>query len=402
MKLKSSEPFWLVKNGIISSYPSVKQDLETDILIVGGGITGSLIAHQCIQDGYKVVLCDRREIAHGSTSASTSMLQYEIDTPLYRLIEMIGEEGAVTSYQACFEAIGRLGEIAASIRSHCGFEAKQSLYFAAFKKDLPWLEQEFEARLKYGFPVHWLSEEVILSEYGMHKAFGGILSEQGASVDIFTLTHDLLRYNIKKGLEVYDQTDIVTVKYKRNGIEALTEFGNKIKAKKIIYCNGFESTELIKESFVRLLSTYAIVGECFEGDEGQHLKDTLFWNTADPYLYMRTTDDNRLLLGGGDEDFVNAQKRDHLINVKEQYLKKQLGRLLPDYEMRTDFAWAGAFGATKDGLPYIGPHPDFKNAFFVLGFGGNGITFSVTGMQMLSDYLQGKHHPLNYYFRFRR
>lgn len=402
MKLKSSEPFWLVKNGIIASYPSVKQDLETDILIVGGGITGSLIAHQCIQDGYRVILTDRREIAHGSTSASTSMLQYEIDTPLYRLIDMIGEEGAVTSYQACFEAIGHLGEIAASIRSHCGFEAKQSLYFAAFKKDLPWLEQEFEARHKYGFPVHWLSEEVILSEYEMHHAYGGILSEQGASVDIFRLTHDLLQHNIAKGLQVYDQTNIEEVRYKRNGIEARTEYGTKIKARKIVYCNGYESTETIKESFVRLLSTYALVGECFEADEGNTLKDTLFWNTADPYLYMRTTDDNRLLIGGGDEDFVNAQKRDHLIPAKEAKLRKQLERLMPDYELRTDFTWAGTFGATKDGLPYIGTHPDFKNAYFVLGFGGNGITFSVTGMKMLSAYLKGQHHPLNHFFRFRR
>lgn len=402
MKLKSSEPFWLVKNGIIQSYPSLKHDLETDILIVGGGITGSLIAHQCIQDGYRTVLTDRREIAHGSTSASTSMLQYEIDTPLYRLIEEIGEEGAVTSYQSCFEAIGRLGELVASIRSNSGFEAKQSLYFAAYKKDVSWLRQEYLARHRYGFPVHWLSAETIAEEYGLQHTYGGILSDQGASIDVFRLTHDLLRYNHQKGLEVYDQTNIDSVRHRRHGIEALTEYGNKIKAKKIIYCNGYESTELIKESFVRLLSTYALVGECFENEEGKLLEDTLFWNTADPYIYMRTTDDKRLLIGGGDEDFVNAVKRDHLIPVKERRLKKQLEKLLPDYPLRTDFTWAGTFGATKDGLPYIGPHRRFKHAYFVLGFGGNGIAFSVVGMQMLSDFLKGQHHPLSYYFRFGR
>src|SRR3546814_1390574 len=79
MKLTSYEPFWLIKNGIIESYPSLKENLKTDILIVGGGITGSLIAHQCIADGYNTILIDKREIAHGSTSATTSMLQYEID-----------------------------------------------------------------------------------------------------------------------------------------------------------------------------------------------------------------------------------------------------------------------------------------------------------------------------------
>src|SRR5690606_24187169 len=88
MDLKSNEPFWLVKNGIINSYPSLREDTDCDIPIVGGGITGSLIAHQCMEDGYKTLLIDKREIANGSSSATTSMLQYEIDTPLYELIKM--------------------------------------------------------------------------------------------------------------------------------------------------------------------------------------------------------------------------------------------------------------------------------------------------------------------------
>src|SRR5690554_6570644 len=85
MDLKSNEPFWLIKNGAIRSYPSLRNNLECDVLIVGGGITGSLIAHQCIKDGYNTILIDKREIANGSSSATTSMLQYEIDTPLYEL-----------------------------------------------------------------------------------------------------------------------------------------------------------------------------------------------------------------------------------------------------------------------------------------------------------------------------
>src|SRR5690606_18489360 len=137
MTLTSNEPFWLIKNGLLNSFSSLGSDLQTDIVIVGGGITGSLIAHQCIADGYKVALLDRREIGNGSTSATTSMLQYEIDIPLYKLIDMIGEEAAVRSYKACGQSIGQLGKLAAKINSGCGFDKKKSLYFAAFKKDVP-------------------------------------------------------------------------------------------------------------------------------------------------------------------------------------------------------------------------------------------------------------------------
>ena len=99
---------------------------------------------------------------------------------------------------------------------------------------------------------------------------------------------------------------------------------------------------------------------------------------------------------------MNAEKRDSLLHEKEQKLVKKLSKYLPENDFRTDFVWAGTFGETKDGLPYIGEHPDFPSAYFVLGFGGNGITFSVIGMEMVSDFLKGKKHELTEYFRFRR
>ncbi|WDF47061.1 FAD-binding oxidoreductase [Chryseobacterium sp. KACC 21268] len=401
MKLKSPEPFWLVKDGIKHSYPSLRENIETEILIIGGGITGSFLAHQMIKDGFETVLVDRREIGNGSTSATTSMLQYEIDVPLFELSEMIGKEGAEKAYWACYDSIDTLGKVAKQIKSECGFKKKESLYFAAFKKDVPNLKKEFEARKAAKFPVKWLSSEEISKQFKIENTFGGILSEQGGSIDAFCLAHDILHYNYKKGLQVFDKTDIIKFDHKKNSVTATTEFGNKIKAKKVIFCNGFESTEIIKDDFVNLLSTYAIVGEQNEKNH-QELNDLLVWNTAEPYIYMRTTDDNRVLIGGEDEEFVNATKRDSLLIDKEQKLVKKLNKYLPENDFRTDFVWAGTFGETKDGLPYIGEHPDFPSAYFVLGFGGNGITFSVIGMEMASQFLKGKKHELSKYFKFRR
>ena len=405
MKLKSSEPFWLVKNGLLDSYPSLREDKKVDILIVGAGITGSLIAHQCMEDGYQTMVIDKREVANGSTSATTAMLQYEIDTPLYKLIGQIGEKGAVESYRACYKAIDTLGSIAEQIGSDSDFQKKASLYFAAFKKDVSGLQQEFAARKACGFDVAWLSSDAILKKYRIDHTKGGICSQQGGSIDAFRFTHDVLRFNTGRGLAVYDKTDIKKVKYGSRGVEVQTGFGNIIKARRIIYCNGYESVDIIKDKFVKLLSTYAIVGERFKGDQSD-LQNLLVWNTANPYIYMRTTADNRILIGGGDEPFLNTARRDALLDQKRLYLEKQLMKLLPasDFrrEFRTDFVWAGTFGETKDGLPYIGRHPDFPGTYFVLGFGGNGITFSVAAMEMVSNMLQGKRHLLETYFRFRR
>src|SRR5688572_22297364 len=99
MKLRSKETYWLLKNGLIASYPSLQKNISCEVLIIGGGITGSLMAYQLSQEGYKTVLIDKRDIAMGSTCATTAMLQYEIDEPMYSLIAKVGENAAVDSYR---------------------------------------------------------------------------------------------------------------------------------------------------------------------------------------------------------------------------------------------------------------------------------------------------------------
>ncbi|MDR6403728.1 MULTISPECIES: FAD-binding oxidoreductase [Chryseobacterium] len=401
MNLKSNEPFWLLKNGLIASYPSLKSNEECDVLIVGGGITGSLIAHQMVAEGYKTILIDKREICNGSTSATTSMLQYEIDIPLFDLIEKIGKKGAVRSYKACSDAIDKIEKLSEKIKSNSGFKRKKSLYFASGKKDSKWLKKEFEIRKSAGFDVKWLESEEIVEQFGFENTFGGILSKQGASIDAFKFSHELFKLNIKKGLRIFDKTEMVNIEYHKGYNLVSTDQGYQIKAKKIIYCIGYESKTLIKENFVNLKSTYAAVSE-IDKTKFKNITSTLVWNTDKPYMYMRTTDDGRLLIGGGDEDFYNAEKRDAILNKKEKEILKNLKKIKPDYKFYTDFVWAGTFGETKDGLPYIGEHEKFKNSYFVLGFGGNGITFSVTGMEMASLFMQGKKHPLSRYFKFGR
>jgi glycine/D-amino acid oxidase-like deaminating enzyme len=275
------------------------------------------------------------------------------------------------------------------------------LYFASKKKDAEWLKKEYQARKENGFEVQWLGEKQILKKFEFENTYGGILSRQGASIDAFQFAHELFMYNVKKGLKIFDKTEMVKVEEHKGFNLVTVDSGYQIKAKKIIYCIGYESKNLLKENFVNLKSTYAVVSE-IDKDKFKNISNTLVWNTDDPYLYMRTTDDERMLIGGGDEDFYDAEKRDDLLNKKEKEILKNLKKIKPDYHFYPDFVWAGTFGETKDGLPYIGEHKKLRNSYFVLGFGGNGITFSVTGMTMASLFMKNKKHPLSRYFKFGR
>ncbi len=132
------------------------------------------------------------------------------------------------------------------------------------------------------------------------------------------------------------------------------------------------------------------------------LSGTLVWDTADPYLYLRTTDDGRVLVGGEDDDFKDTIQQQNIKEKKSVLLQRKLKKMMPNVDFVEDISWGGVFGTTKDGLPYIGASPEYKNCLWCLGFGGNGITFSAQGMKIIPDLLMGKQNKLSQYYRFGR
>lgn len=400
MRLRTLESFWLLKNGLLYSYPSLQKNLSTEIVIIGGGITGALTSYALMRAGYTVTLLDKRDIGQGSTSATTSMLQYEIDVPLYQLATMIGEENATLCYRSGIKAIDNIEKIIGEEKINCGFEKKRSLFIAHDKKSCQWLQQEYDIRNKHRLGVQWLQKEEAGKRYGINCT-GAILSDSAASVDAYKLAHELIQLNVKKGMEVFDQTEIEKFDFEKEQPVIYTKDGHTVTCNKIVFCTGFETTQMLKEKIADLFYTYACVSE--QGIAiNKNLSDILVWNTEQPYLYMRTTDDGRLLIGGEDSsnNFSFFQQRTKESKAKK--LMKKLQTVLPGVPFIEDFNWGGTFGSTKDGLPYIGASPEYNNALFVLGFGGNGITFSIQAMDIIPDLLKGRENKLAELYRFGR
>ena len=400
MRLRTFESFWLLKNGLLYTYPSVQKNIKTEILVIGGGITGALISHALIENGFEVTLIDKRDIGQGSTSATTSMLQYEIDEKLVDLSKKIGSVGAEMCYKAGINAIHKLEKLIKQNNIECGFMKKKSLYVAHNNGSVKKLKEEFKARNELNLGVEWLSATEIKKRYKL-VSFGGILSNVAASIDAYKLTHELIAYNVKRGMNVYDQTTIESINVDNKFPLIKTDTGNAIRCKKVIFCNGFESTKLIKEKIADLIYTYAIVSEqSITIPKG--LNDLLIWNTANPYLYLRTTDDGRLLVGGEDDVFKDTILQQEIKEKKSKVLQKKIKKLIPTINFIEDISWGGVFGTTKDGLPYIGESPEYKNCLWCLGFGGNGITFSIQGMDIIVDMLNNKSNSLSKYYCFGR
>lgn len=400
MNLTSSHPFWSVNNGLPANYPSLRRDVSCDVVVVGGGITGALAAAHLAEAGVKTLLIDKRDIGTGSTSASTALLQYEIDVPLRELIKKIGPAAAIRSYQLCREAIGKLERLVARLKIDCDFERKPSLFLARHQREVPELREEFQLRRDMGIDLEFCDAAAIRTRFPFSRP-AALYSKDGAQVDPHRLTHGLLVAAKRAGLEVCDRTEMARLEPTRRGVRITTQHGFHITARRAVIAAGFESKALLKGEAGTLRSTYALISEPLPDISGWH-RECLIWESGTPYLYMRTTAEGRVIVGGEDDNFVNAKRRDALISQRTRTLVKKFSRLFPKLPLEVAYAWAGTFGTTKDGLAYIGVNPRFMHAYFALGYGGNGITFSLIAAEIIRDHFLARKNRDARLFRFGR
>lgn len=400
MHLTSSHPFWSVANGLINSYPALESDKRCDALVAGGGISGALIAFHLAQAGIDTVLIDRRDIGTGSTCASTALLQYEIDVPLCELQEMIGKRDAGRAYLLCHGAIEKLAALAEKYAPESGFRMMPSLFLARFRREERMFRREYELRKELGINLQYWGPEQIRKHYPFERP-AALFSENGAQVDPHRLTHALLAAAERMGLRIHDRTTMQKTAVSKRHITVTTDRDYRIQARHLIIATGFEAKILLGRDAGKLKSTYALISEPMNAIPGWFRK-SLIWESGSPYLYLRTTPEGRIIVGGEDEEFVNPKRRDKLISKKSKILVRKFQALFPDIDLQVAYEWAGTFGETGDGLAYIGPHSRFPKTSFALGYGGNGITYSIIAAEIVRDHFLGKSNPDARLFRFGR
>jgi len=397
MDLKSGFPYWLLKNELPSSHPSLKKNHSCNVLIIGGGISGVLAAYHLYNAGYQVTVVDRRHFGTGSTCASTALIQYETDEHLSNLIERFGVERATRCYQLTFDAVKGLGAIIKKHKIECEYKKRPSLYLASYVRDRVKVMKEYESRINSGFDLEFWDRRQIESKFGF-TASAALWSEFGAELDAFELTNALIKFLSRKGVSFYEGTEIVNVSHVRQKFVATTSTGLKIKAHHVVITGGYESESFLGKKISKLNSTYAVVSEPVAHSQLWY-RSCLIWESARPYLYMRTTPDNRIIIGGKDEPFYNPDKRDKLLTTKCKALTTEFEKKFPLIPFTPDFKWTGTFAETNDSLPYI----DKRNGlFFVMGFGGNGITYSQMAGPLLVDLIGNHKNPDLGLFTFKR
>jgi len=388
--LRTGRPLWADSPGQHLRVRELDAPVEVDVVVVGAGISGAFMAHALAGD-FSVAVVDRRGPVLGSTLASTAMLQWELDLPLRTLGERIGAPNAARVYRRSREAVDDLMAIVRSERIVCGLKPKSSLYLAGDAYGARALKDEAERRDALGLRSTFLNHAALGERFGIDRT-GAVLSDGSASADPARLAAGLLRRAIARGATLFAPVEVTGVLQGLDHVSLVTDAGVEVRARHVVFCCGYEFPKGVPTDGAQIISTWAIASQPVASPPAW-LGRSLVWEASDPYLYLRMTQDGRVIAGGEDEVSATRHADPDAIAPKARAIVQKLERLIPQLDIDVDYAWAGAFGQSATSMPLIGPIPGMARGYAVMGFGGNGITYSVIASQIVGAAIRGRRDP---------
>ncbi|MEK1887625.1 MAG: FAD-dependent oxidoreductase [Phyllobacterium sp.] len=395
--LRTGQPIWLARRAPRIETNLVLEDMRTDVVIVGAGISGALIAESLSEAGFSVCIFDRRKPVTGSTPASTALLQFEIDTPLHHLSRKIGGD-AERAWRRSKLAVDVLRERTRRLAIGCEMEDRDSLYIAGDLLDRKGLDKELSARRRAGFETRLLDRKELKAEFNIDRE-AALMSFDNIEANPRKLAVGYLNVAIERGAKVFAPAEIVAVEPAERSVTAMTQAGQTIRCNHLIFATGYEIPKRVPQKGHSIISTWVVA--TVPQKQMAWPQRCLIWEASDPYLYMRTTADGRIIVGGEDEAFEDEEKRDRKLPAKTKAILAKLKKLFPSVTAEADYAWTGSFGASATGLPSIGAVPGMNRCYAVLGYGGNGITFSMVAAQIIRGRITGTGDPDEDLFAFK-
>ncbi|MBQ3192087.1 MAG: FAD-dependent oxidoreductase [Oscillospiraceae bacterium] len=354
------ESLWRKEN-TPAEFPRLAGSVKTDILIIGGGLTGILCAWFLDQLGADYLLIEAKTIGSGTTGNTTGKITSQHGLIYGRLLKQFGQERARLYWQANEAAIRQYRALAEKIP--CDFQEKPNYVYAC--SDLRALETEWDALQKLNIPGSFRREtELPFSVAGAIRFSGQGQFHPGK-----------LLAGLAPGLKIYAHTRALGWE---DG-EVVTD-GSRIRARRIITATHFPIWNKHGAYFLKLYQqrSYLLALESGMPLEGMYLsqeKNGLTLRTAGDYL----------LLGGGSH---RTGKKGGGWTVPEQAAVQYF----PQGKIR--YRWAAQDCMSLDGIPYIGPYSRRTPQLYVAtGFNKWGMTSAMISAMLLTDLLQGKDNP---------
>jgi glycine/D-amino acid oxidase-like deaminating enzyme/nitrite reductase/ring-hydroxylating ferredoxin subunit len=388
----SARPIWVEEN--LPGFPRLEADVEVDVVVVGGGITGITTAYLLRKEGVRVALIERERMACADTARTTAHLTFVTDQRLHRLVKQLGKDGARAFWEAGAASIDQIWQNSQDTGADCDFRWVPGYLHepvhATGREGTGGLDEDAALASEFGLDARLLVAVPCAHERGLRFA-------HQAKFHPRKYLAALLKAIPGGGSHVFENTAFEEVSEKpfavrANGHSIYCDYvvlatHNPLMGEKGALASALFQTKLA------LYTSYALGAQLPRGA----VPEALFWDTAEPYDYLRIDEhgDHQYAIYGG-ADVKTGQEKDPVEVFRT--LESRLHSTLPAAKVRN--RWLGQVIETPDGLPYIGENGERQ--FIATGFSGNGMTLGTLGAMMARDRYLSRTNPWSDLFRVDR
>jgi glycine/D-amino acid oxidase-like deaminating enzyme/nitrite reductase/ring-hydroxylating ferredoxin subunit len=384
---------WMASAEEIPSDGRLTEDVRADVCIVGAGIAGMTTAYLLTREGKSVVVLDDGPVGGGMTSRTTAHLVNALDDRFYELERLHGEDGSRLAAESHSAAISLVEKVAKEEGIDCEFERLDGYLFAPPNESKQQLEDELEATHRAGLTDTEIVERAPIKDFDTGKALRFPNQAQFHPLKYLAGLARAIRRD--GGGRIFTETHASKIE----GGELArieTESGQVITADAVVVATNTPVNDRFAIHTKQApYITYVIGARVPRGS----ITKALFWDTPDPYHYVRlesitvrneqdeAEDEYDMLIVGG-EDHKTGQADD--AGRRYAALERWTRTRFPMIES-VDFQWSGQVMEPVDGLAFIGKNPmDDDNVYIATGDSGNGMTHGTIAGLLLTDLIMGR------------
>ncbi|WP_421380524.1 FAD-dependent oxidoreductase [Bacillus salacetis] len=374
---KESHSYWrkaAEENGLVFKKLGNKTH-ETDVTIVGAGITGIIAAYLLSREGKKVALVEASRVIDGTTGYTTAKIAAQHGLIYDDLMKHHGEEKASQYYHANTEALDFIEKLTEELNIDCEFTKQPSYVYAETEQGAEKLKKEAEAYRKLDIPGELTTETDL-----PFQVTSALKMPNQAQFHPVKFLMPLLDEIQKNGGKIYEQTRVTKIT-EDNLAEVVTEEGGKLTSPKVIVSTHFPINDFKGLYFSRLDIERSYILAAKTDDR---VPDGMYLSADQPKRSIRYAADSngsKMILFGGDSHKTGqgGNTEEHYQNLKhfaERYFSVE------DYPYR----WSAQDLTTLDKVPYIGPVTEHQpNIMVATGYAKWGMTNGTAAALLLSD-----------------
>jgi glycine/D-amino acid oxidase-like deaminating enzyme len=388
----------------VPSHPKHQGSQTTEVVVIGGGLTGCTTAYAFAAAGIKVTLLEAAQIGRGNTAAATGFIAEEPAASFPELVKMVGLRAARRAFQNWRRAALDFAALLRRLDVKCALEAHPTLTIAATPEQAARMRREQKARRAAGLEAPLLNARAVRAEVAL-EAVAALRARDSATLDPYRAAVGLARAAEDRGAALFERSPVRRIRFNRKIADVFTA-GGSIRTSRVVVATGMP-TPLFK-SLARHFwfhNTFAAVTEPLPARVRNQLgnRETVVRDLAQPPHLVRWIGEDRVLVSGADSQALPVRQRDKTVVQRTGQLMYELSTLYPDISgAMPAYGWAADYARSENGLPTIGPHRNFPHHLFAFGDASRSVTGSYLASRMILRHHFGELDPGDAAFAFRR